>query len=122
MSIAHRLDNWFLGHERSLYRRQTLAEGAIHNFKPGTGLTNLKAAALKKPEVMVKIPKRTGKVTGLKAAENHIDYISRNGKLAVENQDGESIKGKAALRENVINEWQQQGIPEQSKYCSTNAD
>ena len=116
MSITHRLDNWFLGHERSLYGRQTLAGGAIHNFKPGTGLTNLKAAALKKPEVMVKIPKRTGKATGLKAAANHIDYISRNGKLAVENQDGEQIKGKAALRESVIKEWQRQGIPEQSMY------
>lgn len=116
MSITHRLDNWLLGHERSLYRRQTLVESATHNFKSGTGLTNLKAAALKKPEVMVKIPKRTGKATGLKAAANHIDYISRNGKLAVENQDGELIKGKAALREKVIKEWQRQGIPETSKY------
>lgn len=51
MGINYRVDNWFLGYERSINPKKG-GGGGGHNFKPGTGLKNLQAAGLKKPEVM----------------------------------------------------------------------
>ncbi|MEF1950912.1 traS protein, partial [Neisseria gonorrhoeae] len=63
--IDRRIDNWFLGYTRSVHTKSdSLNFGSRHSSKPlktGTGLTNLRVAAQKKPEVMVKIPKRHSK-------------------------------------------------------------
>ena len=84
-------------------------------LKAGYGLANLRAAALKQPEVMVKISKRKSNTsTGLKGIRGHLNYISRNGEIDIENQDGEKLKGKKEVY-GQINDWKKLGIPEQSK-------
>lgn len=86
-------------------------------LRPGYGLANLRTAALKQPEVMVKITRRKSNASnGLKGIRNQLDYISRNGEVEVENQDGEKLNGKKALR-NQTKDWQKLGIPENEKSC-----
>ncbi|WP_432787013.1 hypothetical protein AAEX37_01080 [Oligella sp. MSHR50489EDL] len=126
MSIAtKRAEEFLLGHERKV--KKSSASGKVKNRKRSnyggghsapknnTGLVNLVAAANKKPEVMVKIPTRKSvKSVGVKGVANHIDYISRNGKLKLENNHGLKITGKDV--KNIANNWQQAGmIHEQSK-------
>jgi len=53
------------------------------------------------PEVMVKITGRTRDGAHLKA---HLDYISRNGALALEGPDGERLDGRGQVR-NLAREW-----------------
>lgn len=53
------------------------------------------------PEVMVKVTGRTRGVTHLKA---HLDYLTRNGKLLAETQDGEQFQDRKRLRE-LHDEW-----------------
>ena len=53
-------------------------------------------------QVMVKI---TGGGKGMKQIKDHLDYISRNGKLEVENQEGNIVKGRDELRD-LRDEWQ----------------
>lgn len=65
----------------------------------------------KPPEVMVKI---SGGGKGMKQIKNHLDYISRNGKIDLENEDGDILKGRDDLGE-LRDEWQVSGgfrIPE----------
>lgn len=51
--------------------------------------------ARRTPEVMVKITGRARGIDGLKA---HMDYVTRNGRLVAETQDGVPIADRAALR------------------------
>ena len=53
------------------------------------------------PEVMVKVTGRTRGVTHLKA---HLDYVTRNGRLLAETQDGEHIQDRGRLRE-LHDDW-----------------
>lgn len=66
----------------------------------------------KVPEVMVKV---SGGGTGMRAIKAHMDYISRNGDVALENENGEIIAGKEAVRD-LRDEWKNSlyGIPEES--------
>lgn len=50
--------------------------------------------ARRAPEVMVKVTGRTRDAAHLRA---HLDYISRNGELALGTQDGERLEGRAAI-------------------------
>ena len=85
-------------------------------LKAGFGVANLKAAALKHPEVMVKIPTRkSANSKGMKGIRNHVDYISRNGELALEDRDGNLISGKKEINE-FLKGWKNLNIPEKSKY------
>ena len=71
----------------------------------------LRAAAIRKrieatvvrraPQVMVKL---TGGGRGMKAIAAHFRYISKNGRLEIEDQRGETIRGKDALRD-LVDEW-----------------
>lgn len=71
----------------------------------------LRAAAIRKrieatvvrraPQVMVKV---TGGGRGMKAIAAHFRYISKNGRLEMEDQRGETMRGKDALRD-VADEW-----------------
>lgn len=57
--------------------------------------------ARRAPEVMVKITGRTRDGAHLKA---HLDYISRNGALALEGPDGERLQGRGQVRE-LAHNW-----------------
>lgn len=61
-----------------------------------THRANVKSVLAKAPEVMVKI---TGSSNGLKSAKNHIDYISRNGDIEIEDENGDKYTGNRAVRE-----------------------
>lgn len=125
MSAHKKIDDWFLGYKtRSIKAKQSgsLYFGSGGRSKPskplkaGSGLANLHAAALKHPEVMVKIPKRlSSNSKGMRGIRNHLDYVSRNGEVPLENQSGEKLHGKRAVKE-FVNDWQKLGIPEESKH------
>ncbi len=57
--------------------------------------------AARAPEVMVKVTGRTRDGAHLKA---HLDYISRNGELALEDQDGALLRGRDEVRE-AASDW-----------------
>ncbi len=47
---------------------------------------------------MVKIPKRLSQNSkGMNGVRNHLDYVSRNGEVTLETQDGEKLNGKKAV-------------------------
>ncbi len=123
--MSRNADLWYLGYERTIKKRSTGL--SIHSrrnrfspkTKPGSAVKNFTSAAYKAPEVMVKIPKRKSSLSGMTAAKNHLDYISRNGKLDVEDQDGNIYKGKKQTHKEVLNQWKKLGIPETSKYRET---
>lgn len=58
------------------------------------------------PEVMVKI---SGGGKGMRQVKNHLDYISRNGKIELEDEEGQQIAGRDALRD-LREEWQNGGL------------
>lgn len=82
----------------------------------------IKATTKRVPEVMVKITQgRKDPATGrpavpckdMKAIKAHLDYISRNGEVALEDEFGHQIHGREAVRE-LRDDWQQtafDGIP-----------
>ena len=53
------------------------------------------------PEVMVKI---TGRSRGIVHLKSHLDYLTRNGRLEAETQDGQPVPDRAALRE-LHDDW-----------------
>jgi hypothetical protein len=71
----------------------------------------LRAAAIRKriqatvvrraPQVMVKV---TGGGRGMKAIAAHFRYISKNGRLEIEDQRGETMRGKDTLHD-LVDEW-----------------
>ncbi|TKR30450.1 hypothetical protein FCE95_10030 [Luteimonas gilva] len=74
--------------------------------------SRLSGIVRKVPEVMVKV---SGGGKGMRAIKAHMDYISRNGDVALENENGEVIAGKEAVRD-LRDEWKNSlyGIPEES--------
>ena len=116
--LNQQVDKWFLEFKTRSTRPKRGADGGTRLRRPlkkGTGLKNIQSAALKKPEVMVKIPPRKGGSNGLAAVRGHLDYISRNGQIEVENQDGFIFKGQKDIRKGVLESWQALGVPEKSK-------
>jgi hypothetical protein len=59
------------------------------------------------PQVMVKLAKAP---TGMRGISNNLTYISRDGKLEIEDQDGQVIQGKEAVTD-LKAEWQHGGFP-----------
>jgi hypothetical protein len=53
------------------------------------------------PQVMVKV---TGGGRGMKAIAAHFRYISKNGRLEIEDQRGETMRGKETLHD-LVEEW-----------------
>lgn len=68
------------------------------------------------PEVMVKITNRASGAQGMSAVRRHLRYISRNGKVELEDQDGMAVLGREALHDLTdagrLGGW---GIPEESR-------
>ena len=87
----------------------------VVKVKPQPSLSSdaarLRAAAIRKrieatvvsraPQVMVKV---TGGGRGMKAIAAHFRYISKNGRLEIEDQRGETMRGKDTLRD-LADEW-----------------
>lgn len=59
------------------------------------------------PEVMVKI---SGGGKSFQLVKNHLDYISRNGDVTLEDQDGNIFSGRPEVRD-LQNEWRFGGYP-----------
>jgi len=53
------------------------------------------------PQVMVKV---TGGGRGMRAIAAHFRYISKNGRLSIENELGEQMQGKGVLQE-LVDDW-----------------
>ncbi|WP_321858990.1 relaxase/mobilization nuclease domain-containing protein [Paraburkholderia tropica] len=68
------------------------------------------------PEVMVKITNRASGAQGMGAVRRHLRYISRNGKVELEDQDGMDVLGHEALHD-LTDAWRLGGwgIPEESR-------
>jgi len=67
------------------------------------------------PEVMVKITNKASSAQGIGALRRHFRYISRNGQVDLEDQNGDKISGVNALRD-LTKTWQfgGWGIPDTS--------
>jgi hypothetical protein len=65
----------------------------------------IEAAVRRAPQVMVKV---TGGGRGMKAIAAHLRYISKNGRLEIEDDEGRIARGKDALRE-IADEWRYGG-------------
>ncbi|MBW9105105.1 relaxase/mobilization nuclease domain-containing protein [Paraburkholderia phenoliruptrix] len=67
------------------------------------------------PEVMVKITNNASSAQGIGAVRRHLRYISRNGSVELEDQNGDRIAGAEAVRD-LTRTWQLGGwgIPETS--------
>lgn len=67
------------------------------------------------PEVMVKITNKASSAQGIGALRRHLRYISRNGQVDLEDQNGDKISGVDALRD-LTKTWQfgGWGIPDTS--------
>lgn len=62
----------------------------------------IEATAVRRaPQVMVKV---TGGGRGMKAIAAHLRYISKNGRLEIEDERGQMMRGKDALRE-LADDW-----------------
>lgn len=95
-----------------------LLEGPV---KSKGGLSGNRARARRvvnyAPEVMVKI---TGNAKGADHVQSHLDYISRNGKLELEDERGDVIKGKDEVRA-LARDWaQDQGKRRKNTRDTTN--
>lgn len=71
------------------------------------------------PEVMLKVTSKKEAGKGMKQIGSHLDYISRNGKVELETDQGEIISAKAGIKA-LQEEWKQgitgKPIPEKSEH------
>jgi hypothetical protein len=68
------------------------------------------------PEVMVKITNKASGAQGMGAVRRHLRYISRNGTVELEDQDGMTVLGREGLHD-LTDAWRLGGwgIPEESR-------
>lgn len=71
-----------------------------------TALIVIKGVNKKLPQVVVKI---SGSSKGANKAQAHADYIGRNGKVEIEDQDGNKYKGKNEQKE-LLGAWSAMGM------------
>lgn len=94
------------GDDEEVWRLPKTAKGKDVRLGKGGGATRppslshgakarLQRIVGRAPEVMVKI---TGRSRGTVHLKQHLDYITRNGRLSAENQDGNSVETRADLR------------------------
>ncbi|RQR79270.1 MULTISPECIES: relaxase/mobilization nuclease domain-containing protein [unclassified Burkholderia] len=99
---AQHLSHWTM-HRHALHLREKLAATLGHA-----------------PEVMVKISNKGGGAQGMAVVRRHLRYISRNGDVELEDQDGHRITGKTELND-LLEQWHLGGwgIPQESKRRET---
>ena len=81
------------------FTRSLQKKASAPTLKVGFGIRNLRSAAQNHPQVMVKIPRRKGKSCGLAGIATHLDYISRNGSVEIEDDDGYVYSGREGKKE-----------------------
>ena len=84
--------------------RRRSSEAVLSSFPTNSGMdvrARLTRLANRAPEVMVKLTGRTRDQGGLRA---HLDYISRNGQLELEDRDGAILAGRAEVKE-LAEDW-----------------
>ena len=86
------------GHGRGLHTPEARAQFVRHK---------LRDLVRRAPHVMVKLARAP---KGLRGISNNLSYISRDGQLGIEDQDGQIITGKEAVAD-LKTEWQQGGFP-----------
>ena len=109
MSLLEEIDDLF--YPRYLVKKP--GSGGI-SLRKGYGLRNLLSAASKAPQVVIKIPRRKSNSRGLKAVKSHLDYISKHGKLKIEDQDGFIYLGKNS-RKDIMKDLGGYGILAENK-------
>ncbi len=67
----------------------------------------LQAMVRRSPQVVVKLVRAP---KGMKGISNNLTYISRDGQLEIEDQDGQVIRGKEAVAD-LKTEWRDGGMP-----------
>lgn len=93
-------------HEEDVWRVANIGKGQDTRLGKGSGATRspslsfgararLERIVGRAPEVMVKI---TGRSRGTIHLKQHLDYITRNGRLVAETQDGAKVETRAELR------------------------
>lgn len=101
--------------------RRTVTRSTVSHSPKQTGMTGsarvrekLSLATRHASEVMVKI---SGGGKGMRQIKAHMDYISRNGLVDLENEDGQLITGREAVRD-LRDEWKygQYGILEETQH------
>ena len=110
MSLLEEIDDLFY----PCYLVKKPGSGGGISLRKGYGLRNLLSAASKAPQVVIKIPRRRGNSNGLRAVKSHLDYISKHGKLKIEDQDGLVYLGKNG-RKDIIKDLEGYGILAESK-------
>jgi len=80
-------------------------------FSPDAKAKNATSVIRKAPEVMVKI---TGSSSGLATVKHHLDYISRNGNVELEDESGTLYRGRDDVK-NLREGLKACNIPEESK-------
>lgn len=108
-SVRVRISKRTVTHSRTSSLPPLLQKVGSARIRNALAMTTSKA-----PEVMVKI---SGGGKGMRHIKAHFDYISRNGKLELENENGEIIAGRESIRD-LRDEWKygQYGIPEEARY------
>lgn len=108
-------DYWFAGTAKKTSKSKS-SSGMISissnrpSFNQKKTATNIVKGVNKKlPQVVVKI---SGASKGVNRAQAHIDYIGRNGKVEIEDQDGNKYNNKNEQK-SLMGAWQAQG-------CTTN--
>lgn len=82
---------------------KTRTNNTIKGIKSATGS---RAGGKSLPQVVVKI---SGSSKGANKAQSHADYIGRNGKVEIEDQDGNKYKGKNEQKE-LLGAWSAIGM------------
>ncbi len=100
----------------SPHRRTPKAILSPQGARAGDGVrARLARVAGRAPEVMVKVTGRTREPGQLRA---HLDYISRNGELEMEDRDGALLTGRPAVRE-LSDDWSAIALADSRRRTST---
>lgn len=98
--------------------RYVITRSLLRPGPAGTGQgvrVRLARIASRAPEVMVKVTGRTRDPGGLRA---HLDYISRNGALEMEDRDGAVIAGRGAVKE-LAEDWSEAALTDPRRRATT---
>lgn len=89
-------------------RKAPRTSGAARVGRPSALRDQIVRTVRRVPEVMVKITNRKGAQNGMGAIRAHLDYISRNGQVELEDQDGNRLSGRLEVHD-LARMWRSAG-------------